>query len=211
MIKRLFSYIREIYICSFNRGVRVSRKSSVLESELHDYAHVGDYAFIYESVLGAYTSIGRNSVVRNAILGRFCSVSWGVTIGATPHRYDLPSTHAFHYIKSFGFVDKDTRISLPTKVGNDVWVGANAVIMPGLIVGDGAVIGAGAVVTKDVPPYVIVAGVPARVIKFRFSDEEIAKLLELEWWHWDNRKLQENINLFRSPMDLDAFSKIKDI
>ena len=210
MIKRLYRYVRGVYIRSFNDGVSLSRKATVIESKLDSFAHMGDYAFIYESKLGCYTSIGRNSVIRNSILGKFCSISWGVTIGATPHNYDLISTHAFHYIRSFGFVDQDKRITLQTKIGNDVWVGANAIIMPGLVVGDGAVIGAGAVVTKDVPSYAIVAGVPAKIIKFRFDENVTSKLVELEWWHWPKSKIMANMGLFNTSVTIDSLSDIKD-
>lgn len=210
MIKRLYNYIRDVYIRSFKDGVKLSRRSSVIGSELGSFVHVGDYAFVYESELGRYSSIGRGAVIRNARLGGFCSVSWSATIGATPHNHALLTTHAFHYIKSFGFVDHDKRIVLPTTVGNDVWVGANAVIMPGLKIGDGAVIGAGAVVTKDVPPYAIVAGVPAKILKFRFEKDVVKELLEIRWWDWEIKRLKLKIDLFRKPIVAEDVSRIRD-
>lgn len=93
------------------------------------------------------------------------------------------------------------------EIGNDVWIGANVVIMPGIKIGDGAVLGAGAVVTKDVEPYAIVGGVPAKVIKYRYSREMIDALLRIEWWNWPVEKLEENLELLYSP---ELFCKIFD-
>ena len=88
-------------------------------------------------------------------------------------------------------------------IGNDVWIGYEAVIMAGVTIGDGAIIGARAVVTKDVPPYTIVGGVPAREIRRRFSDDVIARLLELKWWDWPAEQIQRNIkNIQSGRLDL---------
>lgn len=210
MIKRLYKYIRDIYTRSFKDGARLSRKSTVIGSNLSSFVHVADYAFVYESKLGRYSSIGRGAVIRNASIGGFCSISWNATVGAAPHNYSLMSTHAFHYIKSFGFTDQDKRIVLPTTVGSDVWIGANAVVMPGLNIGDGAVIGAGAVVTKDIPPYAVVVGVPAEVIKYRFEEAVVDRLLEVKWWDWDIEKIRANMELFRMPLTIDELTRIRD-
>lgn len=94
------------------------------------------------------------------------------------------------------------------RIGNDVWIGANAVILPGVTVGDGAVIAAGAVVTKDVKPYSIVGGVPAKLIKYRFEPWQIELLLKLKWWDWPLEKIKENITLFQNPKKF--FEEYKD-
>lgn len=98
-------------------------------------------------------------------------------------------------------------------IGNDVWIGSHALILGGVKIGDGAVIGAGAVVTKDVPPYAVVGGVPARIIKYRFSQEIIDKLLEIKWWNLPENILKENIKLFQTDnitFDLlQKFSQLK--
>ena len=85
----------------------------------------------------------------------------------------------------------------PLRIGSDVWIGSNACILRGLAVGDGAVIGAGSVVTKDVPPYAVVVGNPARVLKYRFSEEVIARLLRLEWWNMPDEVLRKHVSVFR--------------
>jgi virginiamycin A acetyltransferase len=86
-------------------------------------------------------------------------------------------------------------------IGNDVTVGANAIILPGVRIGDGAVVGAGAIVTTDVPPYAIVAGVPAKIIRYRYSSEQIEKLLRIAWWNWDEDKIFRNMDYFYGKVD----------
>ncbi|EKO3576514.1 CatB-related O-acetyltransferase [Vibrio metschnikovii] len=95
------------------------------------------------------------------------------------------------------------RYSESVIIGNDVWIAAGAVITRGIKIGDGAVIGANAVVTKDVPPYAIVAGIPAKVIKYRFTPEIIQRLLDIQWWNWEEIKIKENFTLFSEQPTLD--------
>ena len=127
-------------------------------------------------------------------VGKFCSIGGDVLIGLGKKELNMLSTHPFqwceHDERLWGdlYTPKDKVVkslpSVPCKIGNDVWIGTRVTIMGGINVGDGAVIGAGAIVTKDVPPYAVVAGVHARVIKYRFSQEIIDKLLELKWWNY---------------------------
>lgn len=105
------------------------------------------------------------------------------------------------YIQSEYDVDHISKLAKnnPVEIGNDVWIGWNAVIMPGVTIGDGAIVAAGAVVTHDVPCYAIVGGVPAKVIKKRFSDEIIKQLMKIKWWNWPDEKIKENLELFYKP------------
>ncbi len=104
-----------------------------------------------------------------------------------------------HTNNCWEFFDKTTRRNPPIKIGNDVWIGQNVIILPGVTIHDGAVCAAGAVVTKDVPPYTIVAGVPAKPIKRRFTDEVIEKLLEIRWWDWSDDRINKNLEYFYQP------------
>ena len=94
-------------------------------------------------------------------------------------------------------------------MGNDVWVGMSAVVLPGVNVADGAVIGAGSVVTKNVPPYAIVAGNPAKVLKYRFPDNIIDRLLSLQWWNFSDEMLRESSELFKSFLDVDVLERLE--
>ena len=139
------------------------------------------------------------------IIGNYCSIGPDVII--IPAMGHIPvkeyeqfrlCNYALAGCKKNGWKKEYT---LPTKgdfvkIGNDVWIGARVIILPGVTVGDGAIIGAGAVVTHGVPPYAVVAGVPARIVRFRFSDEQIEKLLKIAWWNWEERKIFENLDLF---------------
>ncbi|WP_405384880.1 CatB-related O-acetyltransferase [Maribacter sp. LLG6340-A2] len=161
--------------------------------------NISRYCFVSGSVIGNYTSLGRNTTVINAEIGNFCSISWNVTVGATSHDYKRLTTHAFPYISYYNFVKKDERFKTKTVLGNDVWIGANVIIMPGIKVGNGAVIGAGSIVTKNVDDFEIVYGNPAKSKGFRFSKESIAEISEMAWWHWNDNKLKNNIGIFKKP------------
>lgn len=208
MKKRFFSFLRKTkyrYTKGIAKGWRVSCDSTSME----EFASLGDFSAIRNSSIGRYSSIGRNATIHNAKIGAFCSISWNVTIGATSHPVSHPSTHAFPYVSRYQFVKDDHRIVQGTVVGSDVWIGANAIILPGVTIGNGAVIGAGSVVTKDVPSYFIVAGVPAKQIGERF-DREVASLLEsISWWDWDEDRIKTNMDFFGSPLTSETMSQVK--
>jgi len=130
----------------------------------------------------------------NTSIGKYCSIADGVAIGTSFHPSDRLSTHPFTYFRDeehqFGEIVPPAekivpfQTTKPIKIGNDVWIGRSAIIMDGVHIGDGAIIGAGAVVTKDVPPYAIVGGVPARLIRYRFDEKTIKRLLAARWWDY---------------------------
>ena len=144
--------------------------------------------YIYGNIkMGRYSYIsGPGCIVFDCEIGNFCSIARQVNIGLPDHQVSFVSTSPF-----FKPIDYNGRQKHAPRIGNDVWIGANAIICRGVTIGDGAVIGAGAVVTKDVPPYSISAGVPARHIRYRFSPEEIRKLEELKRYDWDDDKLKK--------------------
>lgn len=139
-------------------------------------------------------------------IGRFCSISIGVTIFlGGEHRHDWISTYPFNIVcKEASSFKGHPRCKGPVILGNDVWIGYGATILSGVTLGDGAVVAARSVVVKNVPPYAIVAGNPARIVKLRFSEEQIAALLEICWWNWPIEKIREGWPLLLND-DVDAF------
>jgi acetyltransferase-like isoleucine patch superfamily enzyme len=141
-------------------------------------------------------------------IGNYCSIADGVGILLdSAHRPDWITTYPFSYVfeefrNTFGVPISKGNVN----IGNDVWIGKNALILSGVTIGDGAVIGAGSVVTKDVEPYAIVAGNPARLIRKRFDQETINELLKIKWWQWDTQRIKENMPLLLSNR-IDEFIK----
>lgn len=133
-----------------------------------------------KSTIGDYTYIGSNCLVSRASIGRYCSIGNNVSIGPGEHRLDRISTSSFLYDYKVDWYTELTKEDV--KIGNDVWIGTDSIIRRGVTVGDGAVIGANSFVNIDVPPFAIVAGNPAKLIRFRFSDEKIKKIQESQWW-----------------------------
>lgn len=154
---------------------------------------------------GDFTYYGRhctfhapeNSYIK---IGKFCSIAEHVFIITSNHRYDTISTFPFQAIIKY-LPHQKIRELENIEIGNDVWIGTKSVILKGITIGDGAIIGAGSVVTKNVPPYCIVAGVPAKIITFRFSQNQINKLLKIKWWDWDIEYIKKNIQLFYDNID----------
>jgi acetyltransferase-like isoleucine patch superfamily enzyme len=134
-------------------------------------------------------------------IGRYCSIAEGVRILNHNHPLDFKGTSPIFFNPDLGYC-KEWLVSFnPTVIGNDVWIGANAVILPEVSrVGDGAVIGAGAVVNRDVPPYAVVLGNPGRVVKYRFSEPVIARLLEEKWWEHEPGDLPGGMAAFQTVM-----------
>jgi acetyltransferase-like isoleucine patch superfamily enzyme len=187
--------------CVFYPGARVD-KISILGS----YNVLFRNAVVIESTLGDHTFIQENALVIKASIGKFCSIAAGVNIGMGQHPLHTVSTHPAFYsaIQPIAMTFCRKELFSPfqmTRVGHDVWIGRNAMIRDGVTVGTGAVVAAGAVVTDDVPDYAIVAGVPARVIKYRFGEETRSKLLKTCWWDKPDEWLQEHAPLFSDPVE----------
>ncbi|CCZ22449.1 acetyltransferase (Isoleucine patch superfamily) [Acetobacter sp. CAG:977] len=146
-------------------------------------------------LLGRHSYVGSNFSCPNSAtkIGSFCSIAANVIICPTQHPAGFLTTHPFSYLREHGLSGQKSFINYahttPAEIGNDVWIGQNAVIMDGVKIGDGAIIAAGAVVTKDVAPYAIVGGVPAKLIRYRFDEATIKDLLRLKWWELSDKEI----------------------
>ena len=141
-------------------------------------------------------------IMAHTKIGRYCSFGSGVWRFNANHPLTFKSTHPYFYNPLCGHVEQELIHRSELVVGNDVWVGQNAIILSRVRrIGDGAVIGAGAVVTKDVPDFAVVVGNPAKVVKYRFSEEERLKIKSLKWWDKDIKELQKDLDEFTRPFE----------
>lgn len=214
--------------------VELLRQKGFEDSQIYVFAAGYEYNkddIVYKGCkIGKYT-YGYKGLLSNfplaEYIGRYCSINDTARIWNN-HSMDCVTTHPFldhpifnewdSYLEMKNLVNKygkhidnnqyensAIRKNKSVVIGNDVWIGAGAIILPGVRIGDGAVIAAGTVVTKDVECYEVVGGNPARHIKYRFEQSTIDKLMELQWWNWDEKKIKENIELFFQP---DKFVQI---
>lgn len=182
-------------------------KSEQADAAVSDKARVYPPFFLHQVTIGDYSCVAKNSSITNCTIGRFCSIGPNFCCGLGIHPTDGISTAPMFYspskVNGFSLVDSPkVEESKHTTIGNDVFIGANVTVLDGVTIGDGAVIGAGAVVSKDIPPYAIAVGCPIRIIKYRMSDEQIAAMLRIQWWNWDDERLQDIERLFE---DIDGF------
>ncbi|MGE5655330.1 MAG: CatB-related O-acetyltransferase [Actinomycetota bacterium] len=162
---------------------------------------VGDYSYYDDPVdpEGFERNVLYNYGSDRLIIGKFCAIATAVKfiMGGANHKLDGISTYPFPIFGNGWEIGMELLMSHPSKgditIGNDVWIGYDAMILPGVTIGDGVVIGARSVVTQDIPPYTIVGGNPARPIKQRFSESEVAQLLEIRWWDWEIEKISRHI------------------
>jgi phosphonate metabolism protein (transferase hexapeptide repeat family) len=180
----------------------------ITESELGAWTEVRQQSRLNESEIGDYTYLMERVELDYTTVGKFGNVAATARLGPTNHPIDRPTAHHFTYragLYELGHNDESVfewRADQPVTVGHDVWIGHGAIVLPGVTIENGAVVGAGAVVTEDVPPYTIVAGVPAEPIGERFPDAVAARIEATEWWDWSHETLAERLDAFR---DLETF------
>lgn len=189
-----------IHPTATSRALEIGASCEILDNTHVEYSSLGDYSYL-----------GPNCMVADARIGKFCAIAASVRIGAPNHPMDRPSLHRFTYCPEYYSADatRDAgffahRRDDVVTIGHDVWIGHGVIVLPGVTVGDGAVLAAGAVVSKDVAPYSIVGGVPAKLIRLRFSAEIATRLARIAWWDWPFETIMERLGDFQSS-GIDAF------
>lgn len=182
----------------------IADNASIIESYLGRYTEVQEHCKLHDVHLDDYSYVTEGCSLAHCRIGKFSNIASRARINPGNHPMDWVSQHHFQYRKKmYGFAENDDasffswRASQQVHIGHDVWLGHHVTVLAGVSVGNGAVIGAGAVVSKDIAPYAIAVGVPARVIRYRFEPAIIDKLQAIAWWNWDHETLKQRLVEFR--------------
>ena len=182
-----------------NKLLKLLRPAALRNCQIDRRAKIGSGSYCIKTVIGRYSYIGENSIAVNAEIGSFCSIASYCCIGGGAHPTNMISSSPVFYNgrncfgKNFSNIpfEAENRVT----IGNDVWIGEKVFIKDGIMIGNGAIIGALSIVTHDVPPYAIVGGVPAKVIRFRFDAETIKTLEDIKWWEMKEETLEKYAHL----------------
>lgn len=195
-MRRLLVLLKNIFSLPGRLLTHISLLCVLQEAFADKTAAICSGVKFYRGKIGKYSYIGNNSFVIDTDIGNFTSISTDCYIGGTSHPTDWVSTspvfHKWGNIMKKNFSYHEFEIFKKTVIGNDVWIGNRVMIKAGVKIADGAVVGMGSIVTKNIGPYEIWAGNPAKFIRKRFDDETINELLNTEWWNWDDEKIAEH-------------------
>src|SRR3569833_487083 len=182
----------------------IDRSAKIQEATLGAYCEVGARTILQDVVMGDYSYVVNDAQITYTTIGKFCSIAAMTRINPGNHPMHRATQEHFTYRASAYFPGEPDETEFfawrkqhSVEIGHDVWIGHGAIVLPGRSIGTGAVVAAGAIVTKDVPPYTIVAGNPARIIKRRFPEDIAEGLLQLAWWDWDHEALRAALPDFR--------------
>ncbi len=211
LLKKIFRYLFKKYVPEsniiFNTDEILFLNSYIENSQIGYKVKLNKRYQIESSFIDNYTYIAVNSHISNTTIGKFCSIGPNLLCGWGIHPTNGISTSPMFYSTmkqngvTFSETDKIEEVK-PISIGNDVFIGANVTILDGVKIGDGAIIGAGAIVSKNIPPYAIAVGCPIRIIKYRFEQDQINKLLTIKWWDFDEGKLKDVEGMF---FDINEF------
>ena len=222
-MKNFLKYIYRLIACFLykRKNIKISPTAHFNNKNVFEgYNVIHKKASVNDSIIGRCSYIGENSSLIRCKIGRFCSIANKVVVIPQTHpTKDFISTHPVFFStgKQCGttFIEKNCfneHLQIDgynAIIGNDVWIGSDVKIVGGVTIGDGAIIAMGAIVTKDVPPYAIVGGIPAKIIRYRFTEEEIKKLLEIKWWNKPLEVLKKEAPLFANISNLNIIAREK--
>lgn len=223
-MKRILQYIYILFyriLLKWQKNVFIKRDIYLNRDTVFEgYNVIGSKSQVNSTIIGRGTYMGKNNVFIRCKIGRFCSIADNIKVVAGTHPtrnfvsyhpafFSILKQAGFSFVKTNKYCEYKLINNYFAEIGNDVWIGEGATILGGVTIGDGACIAAGAVVTKDVPPYSIVGGVPAKQLKYRFTEEQREFLLKYKWWNKDFQWIKDNANLFEDINNLITYERSK--
>lgn len=193
--------------CKIGSAVTIQENTVIKRSELADFVNIHNDCKMNGSSVGSYSYIAKSSEISYTDIGKFCSIGAEVWIGVGKHPPNFISTNPVFYStlnKQLGFSFSDKQLYEEFSrctIGNDVWIGSRVMILDGITIGDGAIVAANSVVTKDVAPYSVVGGTPAKLIKTRFDEATTKKLLQQKWWNWPVDDIKSKLPFFQKEIN----------